>query len=400
MASIDLRGIFRGPTTPDLGAILDQGGRAFQGVSNLRRQSEADKAAQLKSVDTEDVLSELGTPGLSPERETELLGRIATLQGAPVANTIRQSIERGDKLELEELSKESTKANQIATFLGGIKDPAKRNTAIREEAQRASAKGEDVSKFLDLINMTPEKQAMAIERQRITSTDTGTLAKERLKQFELSQPKTAPGKLIADKQSVIDTFGEGSPQAKAFDEAVQAEDKPKLSDEKGIRTEFTKKSADFIKLQDALKKIQNAPETGAGDIALVFAYMKILDPQSTVREGEFATAANAGGVPEQVKLLWNKMTDEGTTFGEILTPRIREQFKSASSDLFSQQLGTHLQDEKEFARIAKESGIKPSKVIIDFVDPQFRKAAGEAPTKTLAVGQDTTIGGAKVKRIK
>ena len=35
----------------------------------------------------------------------------------------------------------------------------------------------------------------------------------------------------------------------------------------------------------------------AGDMALIFSYMKMLDPNSTVREGEYATAQDAGSIP-------------------------------------------------------------------------------------------------------
>lgn len=44
-------------------------------------------------------------------------------------------------------------------------------------------------------------------------------------------------------------------------------------------------------------------------IALVFGYMKMLDPGSVVRESEYATAENARGVPDHVRNLWNKVKD-------------------------------------------------------------------------------------------
>ena len=39
---------------------------------------------------------------------------------------------------------------------------------------------------------------------------------------------------------------------------------------------------------------------GPGDIAVVFTFMKSLDPNSVVRESEFQVAARAGGLPEQL----------------------------------------------------------------------------------------------------
>lgn len=43
----------------------------------------------------------------------------------------------------------------------------------------------------------------------------------------------------------------------------------------------------------------------ASDIAFIYSYMKMLDPGSVVREGEFATAQNAAGVPARIQNLYN-----------------------------------------------------------------------------------------------
>ena len=57
------------------------------------------------------------------------------------------------------------------------------------------------------------------------------------------------------------------------------------------------------------------------DIALVFSFMKTLDPGSTVREGEYATAKNAGGIPETIVNTYNKVRE-----GKFLTDEQRRNF--------------------------------------------------------------------------
>ena len=47
--------------------------------------------------------------------------------------------------------------------------------------------------------------------------------------------------------------------------------------------------------------------SAAGDLAMIFTYMKILDPTSVVREGEQATAQNAAGTPERIKNIYNRV---------------------------------------------------------------------------------------------
>ena len=49
--------------------------------------------------------------------------------------------------------------------------------------------------------------------------------------------------------------------------------------------------------------------SGASDIALLIGYMKTLDPGSVVRETEYATAKNAGGVSERVRNIFHNVRD-------------------------------------------------------------------------------------------
>lgn len=46
--------------------------------------------------------------------------------------------------------------------------------------------------------------------------------------------------------------------------------------------------------------------SAADDLALIFSYMKMLDPGSVVREGEFANAQNTAGIPERVVNAYNR----------------------------------------------------------------------------------------------
>ena len=69
---------------------------------------------------------------------------------------------------------------------------------------------------------------------------------------------------------------------------------------------------DFRKVDAAYNKVKNATDakpSPAGDLAIIFNYMKILDPGSVVREGEFATAQNAASVPDQIRNLYNRVVN-------------------------------------------------------------------------------------------
>ena len=63
----------------------------------------------------------------------------------------------------------------------------------------------------------------------------------------------------------------------------------------------------------------------AANIAGVYTFMRALDPTSTVREGEYATAQNAAGVPTIIANWYNKLVD-----GEFLGEKQKKQFVTAA----------------------------------------------------------------------
>ncbi len=85
----------------------------------------------------------------------------------------------------------------------------------------------------------------------------------------------------------------------------------------------------FDEIKTLVNRAQKEGRTlkGPQDIAIVFKFMKALDPESVVREGEFATAANAGGVPVKVSNFYNKILE-----GQLLTPELRDSFIEAARD--------------------------------------------------------------------
>lgn len=68
--------------------------------------------------------------------------------------------------------------------------------------------------------------------------------------------------------------------------------------------------------------------TGPASIAIVYKFMKSLDPTSVVREGEFATAANAGGVPDNIMNAYNRLLK-----GDRLPPNVIADFERTAKEL-------------------------------------------------------------------
>jgi len=129
----------------------------------------------------------------------------------------------------------------------------------------------------------------------------------------------------------------------------------------------------------AYQKIIKAAESpsAAGDLSLIFSYMKILDPGSTVREGEQASASNAAGVPDKIRNTYNRIMS-----GERLVPAQRADFVNQAGKIFDSQMQQQQQVNKQYAEIAKRKGIDEKNVIVDFGQPRPQQ-----PQKSLGVDQ-------------
>lgn len=136
--------------------------------------------------------------------------------------------------------------------------------------------------------------------------------------------------------------------------------KPQAVDE--LRKEFQGQQVvkDTYTLSAAYRKIMDSSATGAGDIGLIYGYMKMLDPNSTVREGEYATAESAGGVPSRVFTLYNKALR-----GEKLAPEVRSQFKSEAKRKFDSQIQNYKAVANNYRRLATQAGYSPADVVLD-----------------------------------
>jgi len=99
----------------------------------------------------------------------------------------------------------------------------------------------------------------------------------------------------------------------------------------------------------------------SGDLALIFNFMKVLDPGSVVREGEFATAQNAGGIDQRTRGLYNRITS-----GERLTPEQRADFADRATRLYSEAQGQYQSLAEQYAGFAKQAGLPVDQVIPDF----------------------------------
>lgn len=144
-----------------------------------------------------------------------------------------------------------------------------------------------------------------------------------------------------------------------------------------LRGEYNKEAATFTGVADSYQRIKDsaADPSAAGDLSLIFNYMKVLDPGSTVREGEFATAEAAGSIPTQIVARYNKILK-----GERLAPEQRADFVNRADRLYKGQetrFNTRVKD--RYTGLAKRYGLDPAEVLSNPTTGSGVAAGGAVP---------------------
>lgn len=100
-----------------------------------------------------------------------------------------------------------------------------------------------------------------------------------------------------------------------------------------LADDFRNESKDFFTINDSMRRMVKVgnQNTNQGDIGVIFAYMKMLDPTSSVREGEQATAQNSGTIPQSVIARYNALIS-GTG---RLDPEVKQNFMRAAASIYS-----------------------------------------------------------------
>ena len=215
-----------------------------------------------------------------------------------------------------------------------------------------------ISILAALDEKAPERLKQAGEASEKLGSVESVVAKK-AEELNLTKAQTDQMKALAGKQraETLKTLFElkalQDPATGAFKSPKEAATAiAKFSDQ------FNQRIGTAVSTQDAWRRIQAAQANAAGDLSLIFSYMKMLDPGSTVREGEFANAQNATGVPEMVKNWWNRMLS-----GERLGKDQRAQFLSQAKSLYvaaSKKVG---EEKAYFTKIAKHFKVDPELIV-------------------------------------
>jgi hypothetical protein len=154
-----------------------------------------------------------------------------------------------------------------------------------------------------------------------------------------------------------------------------------------LRKELADLSKSFQVQDDAYGRVLASAKdpSPAGDMALIFNYMKVLDPGSSVREGEYASAANAGSVPARIQALYNKAVD-----GKQLEASQRKDFVTRARMLYTDAADKQVGKQKRYTELASKANLDPTDVVenmVNFRDPDYQSVIGGGKPAALAPQQ-------------
>jgi hypothetical protein len=149
------------------------------------------------------------------------------------------------------------------------------------------------------------------------------------------------------------------------------------SAENQLRNQYLSQSKDFNESSTAYQRVMDSAKnpTPAGDLSLIFNYMKVLDPSSVVRESEFATAAASGSYGERIKAAVSQVMT-----GKRLSDDMRLDFVNRATELYRGQDSRHKQRVAEFRGIAEGQQLNPDQIIMDLGVPEGGYNAAPQPT--------------------
>ncbi len=382
-------------------------------------QAEFGTKEKLADVESDKEIEELLSSIGAGDEERELI-KTSPMKSNELLNVLTSAKERPQETVqeyAEYLSPESIIGQQVRSKLspgqlealdamleGKTEAPPEEGVPATEETLQPGEKAivkptTSVFKF-DVKEGEPQKITRArkilskIEGKRPTEKQKALVKRSQaiIDKFEEIQGATALRKtqreekkadVAEDRKFQLDLFNKkmGIEKKRAETKADKLSKQDLFNNSDKLRDDFDKLSKTFNLVNDSYGRIQasTVDPSAAGDLALIFNYMKMLDPGSVVRESEFANAAATGGLGERWIAVGKKLLA-----GERLSPNMRNDFVDRSNKLFNKASETQQLNINRFTHLAEKFGVGPDLVVVQIEKPDkggaTKKQPGEADT--------------------
>jgi len=213
-----------------------------------------------------------------------------------------------------------------------------------------------------------------------TYNTVATGAMDAPKEPETPTPYTDAGRALVDYQNGFISL-----------EQLQAvgQESPDVSELVGrantLRDDWSRDSSEFLLTRSQYARLatikdgyeSNVPgDIAASDLALTFILMKMYDPGGRVTEGEQATVANAGSVPQRIRTAYNNALQ-----GQAMDTDLRNAFLRQVEGIWAETTSMQQQLNDSYAAMAERAGVNKDDVITVPLDAptQAGGAVGNVP---------------------
>lgn len=179
------------------------------------------------------------------------------------------------------------------------------------------------------------------------------------KAADLGLTKAQTGTALASTKKLGVEIAQAALQLEALKATGGVDPEKKFAQEEKIRKEWQGRSKVYNELQGTYSNIESSSVagTGAGDIALITSFMKMLDPGSVVRETEFATARDTAGLFTQLENRLQKAKD-----GQLLKPDQRKQYVDLAKQYLDAAQKKAEQEKKDLNIVVRNYRLNPQNV--------------------------------------
>jgi hypothetical protein len=181
-------------------------------------------------------------------------------------------------------------------------------------ADPSGSAASEIAKLYDDLNIAKDEASKAAEA------------------FLLANPSATPEEISAAAQN-NPAFAEAQTLQEKINSLAAASgfNRELYSAESELRKEWRKLKDPFNDISAGHKKLIASLEaqTGVGDMSAIFAYMKMLDENSVVRESEFQSAQSTSGLYQSLLTKYNQLKA-----GNMLSPTQRTEFMNLANQFY------------------------------------------------------------------
>lgn len=333
-------------------------GRSLSELGDLRRAAEAQRLKQAQLEQYRAKFSAAMQDG-SPEAMLQLTQEYP--EQAQVIGGAFQALKDADK---EQVYNDYFKV--YAALENNSNDLVK--TAIDDKVAAAQNANKDPGFWDDLQNIYSKdpEQAKKYMRYMMVNTDPErfkTLNEALKNRVELQKTEAETGKLSAEELKIkaeTDKLNQEL-QALAGNKSILPPEK-RIEKEMQLQNAYVKRADDLTSAQRnyEIMRVSAQQRKGQGDYALITSFMKMLDPGSTVRETEFASARDTGGLWTSLKAMV-----EGWKSGDILDDTQRQEFLDLSKQYLDAAIERDKSVKKGLMPIINNYGLNPENIFVN-----------------------------------